>query len=117
MWLQTDRVSCLKTLINTIISTFTDIQENYLGCLFCLKIKNFPESFFEIPKSNFTDCLINGISCIYIYIHVYRYGLALQKFSQAKLQFRVSSSDWFDTIIYVVPNYLEILTKWLNHYV
>ena len=45
VWLQTDMVSCLKTLINAIISTFTDIQELSLGCLFCLKIKNFPENF------------------------------------------------------------------------
>ena len=75
MWLQPDEVSCLKTLINTILSTFTDIQELFLGCLFLFKNQefpwkfpwDFPESFFEIPKSNFTDCLINSIICIYIH--------------------------------------------------
>ena len=44
MWLQPDKVSCLKTLINTIISTFTDIQEFSLGCLFWSKNQEF--SFF-----------------------------------------------------------------------
>ena len=35
------RSPSLKTLINTIISTFTDIQEFSLGCLFVQKLK-FP---------------------------------------------------------------------------
>ena len=33
-WMAT---AALKTLINTILSTFTDIQEFSLGCLFCIK--------------------------------------------------------------------------------
>ena len=53
MWLQPDKVSCLKTLINTIISTFTDIQEFSLGCLFCFKNTKFT------PK--FTLSMIDGV--------------------------------------------------------
>ena len=50
MWLQTDRVSCLKTLINTIISNFTDIQEFALGCLFWCK-KQFNLKIHQDSKS------------------------------------------------------------------
>ncbi len=52
MWLQPDKISCLKTLINTIISTFTDIQEFTLGCLFSNK---------KIEPSNQTDTLTNVV--------------------------------------------------------
>ncbi len=53
MWLQSDEVSCLKTLINTIIATFTDIQEFTFGCLFSNKK-------IEV-KFNQTDTLTNVV--------------------------------------------------------
>ena len=40
-WMAT---TALKTLINTIISTFTDIQELFLGCLFLFKKLKFTPS-------------------------------------------------------------------------
>lgn len=52
MWLQSNKVSCLKTLINTILSTFTDIQEFSLGCLFSNK---------KIEPTNQTDTLTNVV--------------------------------------------------------
>ena len=52
MRLQSDKVSCLKTLINTILSTFADIQEFTLGCLFSNK---------KIEPTNQTDTLTNVV--------------------------------------------------------
>ncbi len=52
MWLKSDEVSCLKTLINTILSTFADIQEFTLGCLFSNK---------KIEPTNQTDTLTNVV--------------------------------------------------------
>ena len=51
-WMAT---TALKILINTILSTFTDIQENSLGCLFCLKNINFSERY--------TRLLLNKTMC------------------------------------------------------
>ena len=39
--------TALKTLINTILSTFTDIQEFSLGCLFCFTKTTSTASGFE----------------------------------------------------------------------
>ena len=41
-WMAT---AALKTLINTILSTFTDIQEFFLGCLFLFKKLKFTPKF------------------------------------------------------------------------
>ena len=50
MWLQSDKVSCLKTSINTIVSTFADIQEFSLGCLF-LSIKIMLQDYTNVCYS------------------------------------------------------------------
>ena len=49
-WMAT---TALKTLINTIISTFTDIQEFSLGCLFLFKkLKFTPKFTLYSPQRN-----------------------------------------------------------------
>ena len=47
-WMAT---TALKALINTIISTFTDIQELFLGCLFLFKKLKFTPKF--TPSSHY----------------------------------------------------------------
>ena len=44
MWLQPDKVSCLKTLINTIISTFQSTQEFTSWVLFYIFWKSPPQN-------------------------------------------------------------------------
>ena len=58
------RSPSLKTLINTIISTFTDIQEFSLGCLFLFKKLKFTLLLFETSKGYFSCCLIYCFSSI-----------------------------------------------------
>lgn len=69
MWLQPDEVSCLKTLINTIISTFTDVQEFSLGCLFCLKIKssppNSPHHFLDYEMQYLQQSDLQYLLCLH----------------------------------------------------
>ena len=60
-WMAT---AALKTLINTIISTFTDIQEFSLGCLFLFKKLKFTLLLFETSKGYFSCCLIYCFSSI-----------------------------------------------------
>ena len=54
-WMAT---TALKTLINTIISTFTDIQEYSLGCLLLFKKQVFSEGYIGLSL-NKTLCLKN----------------------------------------------------------
>ena len=69
-WMAT---TALKTLINTIISTFTDIQEFSLGCLFLSKKRKFTPSsphrnkgqtiVSNIRLINRNEAFLNSISC------------------------------------------------------
>ena len=51
-WMAT---AALKTLINTILSTFTDIQEKSLGCLFLLKKDKVHPVIYLILSIHFTS--------------------------------------------------------------
>ena len=55
-WMAT---TALKTLINTIISTFTDIQEYSLGCLFLFQKYKVHPVIFLISSIHFTSIYKN----------------------------------------------------------
>ena len=54
MWLQTDRVSCLKTLINSIISRFQSTQKFTLWVLFSCFLEEFTSKFTLFSPYLFT---------------------------------------------------------------